>query len=167
MMRGALLPKEIRPPRRSTRVRHPSVVSWPARSSPTSPNRDRDIAHPNQLASNSHEKEDGDGISIDGQRTNALLTQVDGVDFNSPLFGSSTGAENRSFFQPQTVIREFQIVSSGISAEVGTNQRGPDQRRDQGRPGNKLATEKRFYTVHQSALTAADAFGNSLQQPDE
>ena len=123
------------------------------------PNRDRDITQFNQLASNSHESEDGDGISIDGQRTNALLTQVDGVDFNSPLFGASRGAENRSFFLPQTVIREFQIVSSGVSAEVGQTSAGLiNVATKEG--SNKLHGEA-FYTVRPSALTAADAFGNS------
>jgi hypothetical protein len=122
------------------------------------PNRDRDIAQFNQLAPNSHESED-DGISIDGQRTNALLTQVDDVDFNSPLFGSSSGAGNRTFFLPQTVIREFQIVSSGISVEVGQTSAGLiNVATKEG--SNKLHGEA-FYTVRPSPLTSADAFGNS------
>jgi Carboxypeptidase regulatory-like domain len=123
------------------------------------PNRDRDVAQFNQLASNAHESEDGDGVSIDGQRTNALLTQVDGVDFNSPLFGASTGAENRSFFLPQTVIREFQIVSSGVSSEVGQTSAGLiNVATKEG--SNKLHGEA-FYTVRPSPLTSADTFGNS------
>jgi len=123
------------------------------------PNRDRDIAQFSQLASNSHENDDGDGVSIDGQRTDALLTQVDGVNFNSPLFGASRGAENRSFFLPQTVIREFQIVSSGITAEVGQTSAGLINIATK-EGSNKLHGEA-FYTVRPSALTAADAFGNS------
>jgi hypothetical protein len=123
------------------------------------PNRDRDIAQFNQLASNSHENEDDDGVSVDGQRTNALLTQVDGVDLNSPLFGASTGMEDRTFFLPQTVIREFQIVSSGITAEVGQTSAGLiNVATKEG--SNKLHGEA-FYTVRPSALTSADAFGNS------
>ena len=123
------------------------------------PNRDRDVAQFNQLASNAHESEDGEGTSVDGQRANALLTQVDGVDFNSPLFGASRGQENRSFLLPQTVVREFQIVSSGISAEVGQTSAGLiNVATKEG--SNKLHGEA-FFTVRPSAFTSPDAFGNS------
>jgi len=124
------------------------------------PNRDRDVSQFNQLSANAHESDEGE--SVDGQRTTALLTQVDGVSFASPLFGSGRptqeGADARSLFLPQTVIREFQVLSSGVSAEVGgTNAGVVNMATKEG--SNRLHGEA-FYTVRPATLTSADAFGN-------
>ncbi len=124
------------------------------------PNRDRDITQFNQLSANAHEDSEGSGVIVAGQRSSSLLTQLDGVDFSSPLFGGARGAEDRSFFLPQTVVREFQIVSSGVTADSGPTNAGLiNVATKEG--SNKLHGEA-FYTIRPSALTAADAFGNSL-----
>ena len=121
------------------------------------PNRDRDISQFDQLSADSHETDEG--VTVDGQRTDALLTQVDGVNLNSPLFGAAQGPEDRSFFLPQTVIREFQLVSSGVSSEVGGTSAGlVNEATKEG--SNRLHGEW-FYTVRPAALTSKDAFGNS------
>jgi hypothetical protein len=124
------------------------------------PNRDRDISQFNQLSANAHEDSEGTGVIVAGQRATALLTQVDGVDFNSPLFGGVRGAEDRTFFLPQTVVREFQIVSSGVSAEAGDTNAGLINVVT--KEGSNKFHGEAFYTLRPSPLTSADAFGNSL-----
>ena len=124
------------------------------------PNRDRDVAQFDRLASNAHEDSGDDGISIDGQRPDALLTQVDGVDANSPLLGAVRGPENRSFLLPQTVIREFQIVTSGLAATTGLV--GAGLINVATKEGSNKPHGEAFYTVRPSGLTSADAFGHSL-----
>jgi hypothetical protein len=124
------------------------------------PNRDRDVSQFNQLSANAHESDEG--VSVEGQRTTALLTQVDDVPFASPLFGSGRaaqeGADAHGLFLPQTVIREFQLLSSGVSAEVGgTNGGLVNMATKEG--SNRLHGEA-FYTVRPATLTSADAFGN-------
>ncbi len=124
------------------------------------PLRDRDVTQFDQLATNAHEDAEGTGISVAGQRSNALLTQLDGVDFTSPLFGGVRGAEDRSFFLPQTTVREFQIVTSGVGAEAGRTNAGlVNVATKEG--SNKLHGEA-FYTARPATLSSADAFGHSL-----
>ena len=123
------------------------------------PNRDRDVTQFDQLSANAHEDSEGTGVDVDGQRPDALLTQLDGVDFDSPLFGGIRGAEDRSFLLPQTVVREFQIVSSGIGAEVGKTSAGLINVAT--KEGSNKFHGEAFYTIRTSALTSADAFGNS------
>ena len=124
------------------------------------PNRDRNIADFDQLATNSHEDQDSTGISIDGQRANALITQVDGVDFLSPLFGGVRGAGDRGFLLPQTVVREFQIVSSGVGAEVGDTSSGLINVAT--KEGTGRTRGEAMYTGRPATLSSNDAFGNSL-----
>jgi hypothetical protein len=120
------------------------------------PNRDRDVTQFTQFAADTHE--DDEGTTVDGQRTNALLTQVDDVAFNSPLFGSARSAEGHSFFLPQTVVREFQLVTAGASVEVGGTSAGfVNLATKEG--SNRLHGEA-FYTARPATLTSADAFGN-------
>ena len=66
----------------------------------------------------------GNGVVVAGQRSTAIITQVDGVSFNDPLQGGRRGAGDGTFFLPQTVVREFQIVRSGVTAEVGGTNAG-------------------------------------------
>jgi Carboxypeptidase regulatory-like domain len=124
------------------------------------PNRDRDVAQFGQLSANAHEDSDGAGVVIDGQRPAGLLIQVDGVDFNVPLFGDVAGPEVRSFFLPQTVIREFEIVSSGASADIGQTTAGYINAAT--KEGSNKFHGEAFYTLRPSALTSTDAFGDSL-----
>jgi hypothetical protein len=124
------------------------------------PNRDRQVNDFNQLAENSHESEDGSGTVVDGQRTNALLTQMDGVSANDPLLGGLSGIQDGAFVVPQTVVREFQMVSSGQDAGAGQTNGGlVSVATKEG--SNKLHGEA-FYTARPATLSSADAFGNGL-----
>ena len=124
------------------------------------PNRDRDFAQFGQLGAGSTEDTDGNGVVVAGQRSSAAVTQVDGVSFNDPLEGGRRGAKDGSFFLPQTVVREFQIVRSGVTAEVGgTNAGLINVATKEG--SNRLHGEA-FYTVRPAWAASADAFGHSL-----
>ncbi len=65
-------------------------------------------------------------ISLAGQRGINTNVNVDGVDYNQPFFGGIRGGErsNSAFTLPQEAIREFQVVSSGYSAEFGRSSGG-------------------------------------------
>jgi hypothetical protein len=120
------------------------------------PNRDRDVTQFNPLSPDAHDT-DG-GTSDAGQRVSATLTQVDDVRFNSPLSGAEHTEENQSFFLPQTVVREFQLVTSGVSVEVGGTSAGlVNVATKEG--SNRLHGEA-FYTVRPATLTSSDAFGD-------
>ncbi len=124
------------------------------------PNRNRDVTQFNQLAANAHEDGSATGVSIGGQRASAVLTQVDGVDLSSPLFGGLGTREDRTFTLPQTVVREFQIVSSGVSAATGETNAGLINVAT--KEGSNKFHGEAMYTGRPSALTSADAFGHSL-----
>jgi len=124
------------------------------------PNRDRDFAQFGQLGAGATEDADGNGVVVAGQRSSATVTQVDGVSFNDPLEGGRRGAKDGTFFLPQTVVREFQIVRSGVTAEVGgTNAGLINVATKEG--SNRLHGEA-FYTVRPAWAGSADAFGHSL-----
>ena len=124
------------------------------------PNRDRDFGQFGQLSTATEEDASGTGVIVAGQRSNAIVTQVDGVNFNDPLIGGRRGAEDGSFFLPQTVVREFQIVRSGVDSAVGDTNAGLiNVVTKEG--SNKLHGEA-FYTGRPTPFTSADAFGHSL-----
>jgi hypothetical protein len=124
------------------------------------PNRDRDFSQFGQLAAGVKEDAYTGGVIIAGQRSSALITEVDGVNFNDPLLGGRRGAGDGAFFLPQTVVREFQIIRSGVSAETGgTNGGFINVVTKEG--SNKYHGEA-FYTGRPSAFTSSDAFGQSL-----
>ena len=119
------------------------------------PNRDRDVTQFNPLSPDAHDTDEG--TSVGGQRVSATLTQVDDVRFNSPLFGARRGEEDQSFFLPQTVVREFQLVTSGATASVGGTSAGlVNVATKEG--SNRLHGEA-FYTTRPATLTSSDAFG--------
>lgn len=124
------------------------------------PNRDRDFTQFGQLGAGATEDADSDGVVVAGQRSTAVVTQVDGVSFNDPLQGGRRGTEDGTFFLPQTVVREFQIVRSGATADVGgTNAGLINVATKEG--SNRLHGEA-FYTVRPAWAASADAFGHSL-----
>ena len=124
------------------------------------PNRDRDFSQFGQLAAGVKEDADTGGVVVAGQRSSALITQVDGTNFNDPLLGGRRGGGDGASFLPQTVVREFQIVSSGVSAETGgTNAGFINVVTKEG--SNKYHGEA-FYTGRPPVFTSTDAFGNSL-----
>jgi hypothetical protein len=124
------------------------------------PNRDRDFSQFAQLSPGTVEDPNSNGVILAGQRASSVLTQLDGISFNDPLHGGPRGLSDRAFFLPQTVIREFQILHSGVSADVGNTTSGlVNVVTKQG--SGKIHGEF-FYTLRPSALTSADAFGHSL-----
>jgi hypothetical protein len=124
------------------------------------PNRDRDFSQFGQLAPGVKEDSYSNGVIVAGQRSSAVITQVDGVNFNDPLLGGRRGASDGTFFLPQTVVREFQIVRAGVSAETGGTNAGFINVVT--KEGSSKYHGEAFYTGRPSALTSADAFGNSL-----
>ena len=65
-------------------------------------------------------------ISFAGQRGINSNVSIDGADYNQPFFGGIRGGErsNNAFTIPQEAIREFQVMSSGYSAEFGRSTGG-------------------------------------------
>ena len=124
------------------------------------PNRDRDFSQFGQLAAGVQAAPTSAGLVVDGQRPNTLAVAVDGADFTDPLQGGLRGAQDGAFFFPQTVVREFQMVHAGASAEVGgTNAGFINIATKEG--SNKYRGEA-FYIGRPSALTSSDTFGHSL-----
>ncbi len=124
------------------------------------PNRDRDFSQFAQLAAGVEQAPDYSGVVIAGQRPDATAAAIDGVSFQDPLQGGQRGTRDTSFFFPQTVVREFQIVRAGATAEVGdTNAGFINVVTKEG--SNKLRGEA-FYIGRPSPLSSADTFGHSL-----
>ncbi len=124
------------------------------------PNRDRDFSQFAQLAAGVEPAPNYSGLVIAGQRPDAATAAIDGVDFHDPLQGGQRGTRDTSFFFPQTVVREFQIVRAGATAEVGdTNAGFINVVTKEG--SNKLRGEA-FYIGRPSPLSSADTFGHSL-----
>ena len=124
------------------------------------PNRDRDFTQFAQLGGGVTEDSTENGLVVAGQRSTAMVTQVDGVSFNDPLHGGRRGAADGAFLLPQTVVREFQIVRSGATADVnGTNAGLVNVATKEG--SNHLRAEA-FITSRPTWATSSDAFGNHL-----
>jgi len=124
------------------------------------PNRDRDFTQFSQLGAGVHEDESGAGAIVSGQRASAVVTELDGAAFNSPLLGGRRAAEDGSFFLPQTVVREFEIVHSGVTAETGNTNAGLINVVT--KEGSNKYHGEAFYTGRPTPFTSADAFGHSL-----
>ncbi|HUI85320.1 MAG TPA: carboxypeptidase regulatory-like domain-containing protein [Candidatus Binatia bacterium] len=123
------------------------------------PNRDRDFTHFAQLAAGVDPSPNYFGLIFDGQRPINFSAAVDGFDFTDPLNGGQRGSGDASLFFPQTVVREFQVVHAGATAEVGgTNAGFVNILTKEG--SNKYHGEA-FY-IGRPSWTAADAFGHSL-----
>jgi len=124
------------------------------------PNRDRDYTQFGQLGGATTEDADGQGLVVAGQRPTGIITQVDGLSFNDPLEGGRRGAHDGTFFLPQTVVREFQIVRSGVTADVGgTNAALINVATKEGT--NRVRGEA-FFTSRPGWASSADAFGHAL-----
>jgi len=124
------------------------------------PNRDRDFTQFGQLAAGVQPAPDNSGLIVNGQRPTDFSAAVDGADFTDPLNGGERGSRDGSLFFPQTVVREFQVVHAGATAEVGgTNAGFVNIATKEG--SNKYHGEA-FYIGRPSALSSSDAFGHSL-----
>jgi len=123
------------------------------------PNRDRDFTQFSQLAAGVQQAPDYYGLVFAGQRPIDFSAAVDGFDFTDPLNGGQRGAQDGSLFFPQTVVREFQIVHAGATAEVGgTNAGFVNVVTKEG--SNKYHGEA-FY-IGRPSWTATDAFGHTV-----
>jgi hypothetical protein len=124
------------------------------------PNRDRDFTQFGRLGAGETEDAGGNGVIVAGQRSVSILTQVDGVAFNDPLQGGRRGASDGTFFLPQTVVREFQIVRSGVTADVGSTNAGLINVAT--KEGSNRIRGEAFLTARPGWATSADAFGHQL-----
>lgn len=125
------------------------------------PNRDRDYTQFGQLGAGMTDDASGEGTIVAGQRSTGIITQVDGVSFNDPLEGGRRGAGDGTFFLPQTVVREFQIVRSGITAEIGSTNAGLINVAT--KEGSNRVRGEAFVTSRPVWATSADAFGHKLE----
>lgn len=64
------------------------------------------------------------GLVIAGQRSINSNVALDGTDFNDPLQGNQRGGNEPVFFFPQIAVREFQVIRSGATVEVGRTNAG-------------------------------------------
>lgn len=124
------------------------------------PNRDRNFAQFTSLTAGAQQDSDETGVILNGQRSEYLLTEVDGVSFSSPLFGGQRGAEDRGDFVPLTAVREFEVVRSGVDAAAGRSTAGLINVVT--KSGANRPRGEAFYTGRPAGFTAADAFGRSL-----
>src|SRR5205807_538038 len=91
-----------------------------------------------------------------GQRSINSDIAIDGTDFNDALQGNQRGGNEGVFFFPQAAVREFQVIRSGATAEVGrTNSGFVNVVTKSG--SNELHGEG-FYYDRERSLTSPDAF---------
>ncbi len=64
------------------------------------------------------------GLVVNGQRSGNSNVSIDGVDFNDPLQNGQRGGPTAVYFFPQVAVREFQVVRTGLTAEVGRTNAG-------------------------------------------
>ena len=124
------------------------------------PNRDRDFTQFTNQTAGALEGAEGTGVVMAGQRANAMATQVDGTSFNDALLGGRRGAEDGGVYLPIGVVREFQLVRSGVDSTVGLTNAGLINVAT--KSGANRGRGDAFYTGRPSAFTSADAFGQSL-----
>ncbi|MGD0445868.1 MAG: carboxypeptidase regulatory-like domain-containing protein [Edaphobacter sp.] len=124
------------------------------------PNRDRDFTQFTNQTAGAEEDPEGTGIIMAGQRASAIATQVDGTSFNDPLLGGRRAAEDGGVYLPIGVVREFQLVRSGVDSTVGLTNAGLINIAT--KSGANRGRGDAFYTGRPSAFTSADAFGHSL-----
>jgi len=124
------------------------------------PNRDRDFAQLTSQTAGALEDAEGTGVIMAGQRANAIATQVDGTSFNDALLGGRRAAEDGGVYLPLGVVREFQLVRSGVDATTGLTNGGLINVAT--KSGANRGRGDAFYTGRPVPFTSADAFGKSL-----
>src|SRR5215510_6645616 len=106
------------------------------------------------------QESDRQGLVIAGQRSINSNVAIDGADFNDSLQGNQRGGNEAVFFFPQTAIREFQVVRSGATAEVGRTNAGFVNAVT--KSGTNNFHGEGFFFNRNHAFTSPDAFGNKL-----
>lgn len=122
------------------------------------PNRDRDFTQFTAQTAAAEDDPDGVGVSIAGQRSNATATQVDSTSYNDPLLGGQRGSDDGGVYLPIGVVREFQVLRSGVDASVG--QTGSGLINVATKSGGNRGRGDAYYTVRPAPWTSDDAFGN-------
>jgi hypothetical protein len=128
------------------------------------PIRGRNFTDFIQLTPGVVQESDRKGLVIAGQRSINSNISIDGADFNDALQGNQRGGNDAIFFFPQTAIREFQVVRSGATAEVGRT--GAGFVNAVTKSGTNEFHGEAFYTNRNRGLTSRDAFdkkGDNLQ----
>ena len=128
------------------------------RSIATAPIRGRAFPDFVQLTPDIYQESDRNGLVISGQRSINSYVALDGADFNDPLQGNQRGGNDPVFFFPLAAVREFQVVRSGLDAEVGRTNAGFVNAVT--KSGTNEWHGEGFYMNRNSDLTSPDAFGN-------
>lgn len=135
-------------------------TSIPKRAIEDLPVRGRNFTEFVQLTPAVIQEGDRNGLVIAGQRSINSNVAVDGADFNDALQGNQRGGNEQVFFFPQTAIREFQVVRSGATAEVGRT--GAGFVNAVTKSGTNNIRGEAFYYNRNKHLTSPDAFGQDL-----
>lgn len=121
------------------------------------PIRGRNYTEFVQLSPGVVQEGDRSGLVISGQRSINSNVAVDGADFNDSLQGNQRGGSEAVFNFPQTAIREFQVVRSGATAEVGRTNAGFVNAVT--KSGTNETRGEVFYFNRNDKLSSPDAFG--------
>ncbi len=124
------------------------------------PIRGRDFTEFVQLTPGITQDSDRNGLVMGGQRSINSNIAIDGTDFNDALQGNQRGGNEGVFFFPQAAIREFQVIRSGASAEVGRTNSGFVNVVT--KSGTNDVHGEAFYYDREKRLTSPDAFGRNL-----
>lgn len=122
------------------------------------PIRGRNFTDLIQLTPGIVQESDRKGLVIAGQRSINSNIAIDGADFNDALQGNQRGGNDAIFTFPQTAIREFQVVRSGASAEVGRT--GGGFVNAVTKSGTNDLRGELLYLNRNPTLTSPDAFEN-------
>ncbi len=122
------------------------------------PIRGRNFTDFVQMTPGVMQESDRKGLVIAGQRSINSNVALDGADFNDALQGNQRGGNDAIFSFPQTAIREFQVVRSGASAEVGRT--GAGFVNAVTKSGTNEFHGEGLYFNRNRKLTSDDAFGN-------
>src|SRR5262249_23709832 len=137
----------------------------PSRTIQDMPARGRNFSEYVLLTPAVMQESDRQGLVIAGQRSINSNVAVDGTDFNDSLQGNQRGGNEAVFFFPQTAIREFQVVRSGATSEIGRTTAGFVNAVT--KSGTNDLHGEAFYFNRNRTLTSPDAFGNQTQQQTE
>jgi len=88
------------------------------------PTRGRNFTDFALLTPGISQESDRFGLVVNGQRSGNSNISIDGVDFNDPLQNGQRGGSVSVYFFPQVAVREFQVVRTGLTAEVGRTNAG-------------------------------------------
>jgi len=124
------------------------------------PVRGRNFTEFVQLTPAVIQEQDRGGLVISGQRSINSNVAIDGADFNDALQGNQRGGNESVFFFPQTAVREFQVVRSGATAEIGRT--GSGFVNAVTKSGTNEFRGEAFYFNRNKRLTSPDAFGQDL-----